>query len=187
LSAAAKTQEQVRKRKDRERKRRDRAAGGRVVEPTPERYQHGRIEYGECMDAGIKVPQDVWVRQIDRLNYQGKLTDRQRDAGERLYQDWLASGIQKASTGAYEGGSSGSKGRKGGKRPTEAMPASEPFAAYTEAMDSLPGALAVLVRSVVIDDQTPTQASDYIGRGLSRLQEGLDKLADHYGFERNAV
>jgi len=182
MAAAAKTKADARRRKQLQR------AGGRTVEPTPERWNHGKIAYGERMEAGIKVPQDLWVRQIDRLNEQGKLTDRQRDAGERLYQHWLASGIKSASTGSYEGGSSAAKGKKAGKRPTETVPATDPFVAYVRALEVLPVQLANVVRNVVVDDCTPTQAvAEEYGRGLSRLQEGLDKLADHYGFERDKI
>jgi hypothetical protein len=60
--------------------------------------------------------------------------------------------------------------------------------AYTRALEVLPAQVASVVRAVVIDDATPTQAAGELpSKGLERLQEGLDKLADHYGFERDRI
>jgi hypothetical protein len=169
-------------------KRRQRARVEKPMEPTDERKRHGKIECLETVTAGITQWQDRWVRQIDRLNEQGKLTNRMRDAGERLYQHFLASNIKSASTSPYDGAGGGSKGRKHGARPTEPTPATEPFMAYTRALEVLPAQVASVVRAVVIDDATPTQAAGELpSKGLERLQEGLDKLADHYGFERDRI
>jgi hypothetical protein len=145
---------------------------------------------GETIAAGVKQAHDQWARQIDRLNERGQITDRMRDAGEQLYQDFLASNVQKPTTGAYEGGAGGGKGRKHGKRPTEVVPHTRPFVAYTAAIEALPNNVASVTRRGVIDDEPPTNAQYAIAaqtRGLSLLQEGLDKLADHYGFDRDVI
>jgi hypothetical protein len=185
MASAAKTKHPTR---EALKKRAQRARTQQPVEPTDERKRHGKVECLETMTAGVAQWQDRWVRQIDRLNEQGKITDRMRDAGERLYQHFLASNIKSASTGAYDGAGGGSKARKHGKRPTEPTPATEPFAAYVRALEVLPAQIATVVRSVVIDDVTPTQAtSDVPSKGLERLQEGLNRLADHYGFERDKI
>jgi len=185
VTAAAKTKAPTR---EALKKRRQRARVEQPVEPTNERKRHGKVECRETITAGVAQWQDRWVRQIDRLNEQGKITDRMRDAGERLYQHFLASNIKSASTGAYDGAGGGSKGKKGGKRPTEPTPNTEPFAAYVRAFEVLPAQIASVVRSVVIDDTTPTQATSEVpSKGLARLRAGLDMLADHYGFERERI
>jgi len=183
LSAPAKTKAAKRMAKHREK-------GGHLVEPTPERYQHGRLKIGETIHAGQAVAIETHQRWIDAYNDRGQLTDRQWTAGDKLFSAWFGSGIQKPATGAYEGGSAGGQARKHGMKPVHKAPRSKPYIEAWQALDTLPYAERTVVRAVVLFDEPATRAAANAGsavRGLSLLQDGLDKLARHYGLPKEVI
>jgi hypothetical protein len=186
LSAPAKTKAKSR---NAQRQARHRAKGGSNVPPTPERYQHGHLRSGDTIRAGTAVAIEAHQRWIDAYNERGQLTDRQWTAADRLFGAWFASGIQKPCTGAYEGGSGG-QARKHGMKPVNDAPKTEPYIDAWRGLDRLPYDERTVVRAVVLFDEPATRAAANARlaiRGLSLLQDGLDRLANHYGLPREVI
>jgi len=162
---------------------------------TPARYQHHEIGWRAFSpqpgDIALKVLDQRW---IDAYNERGQLDDREWRAANYLYQRWYAAKVQRALTGGYDGGSSGAKGKKGGKRPTEVEPASEPLAEVWRALRSLPSDWKVLAQAVAIHDQPATSVRGVRDlHPITAMKYTFRALADHWhhagvsGFENDEI
>jgi hypothetical protein len=192
LSAAAKTKAEA------QRKRKYRAqakAAAKQPTITQERYQHNQIGYRAFSpqpgDIALKVLDQRW---IDAYNLRGQLTDREWRAANYLYHRWYQAKVQRALTGGYDGGSSGAKGRKGGKRPTEVEPHSEPLADVWAALRALPADWKELMQAVAIHDQPATSVRGVVNmHPIMALKAACRAVADHFhnsgvsGFERDEI
>ncbi len=79
------------------------SAGGIHADTGPkERHQHGDvIELEETMRAGLRRARNRTQTVLDRYLLRREISDRQYDAGNRLYRQWRASGSQMSVTGHY--------------------------------------------------------------------------------------
>ena len=67
-----------------------------------ERYQHGdEIELEETMQAGLRRARNRTQSVLDRYLLRRQITERQYDAGNKIYRQWRASGSQVSVTGRY--------------------------------------------------------------------------------------
>jgi hypothetical protein len=191
VSAAAKTKARGRK-NDPARAKRNRlnaSTQGQIVEPTPELAAKHDLGWTTTDRAGVQAR---WVRdqrQLDALWNRGQLTVRQKGAGLLLYREWRKAKTYSAVTAPYDGQGGGGSGRKHGARPERREAALWALNRYLRALGSLPPSIRWLVKRVSIEDYPPTVAAKWSAdhrRALAQLQDGLDKLADYYGFERGA-
>ena len=88
-------------RKHRSTKRAPAGAGPADTGPK-ERHQHGDvIELEETMQAGLRRARNRTQAIIDRYLLRRQISERQFDAGTKLYRQWRASGTQVSVTGRY--------------------------------------------------------------------------------------
>lgn len=67
-----------------------------------ERHQHGdSIELEETMQAGLRRARNRSQTILDRYLLRRQITERQYDAGNKIYRQWRASGSQVSVTGRY--------------------------------------------------------------------------------------
>lgn len=193
MSAAAKTKRKRGRTNDPARAKRNRlnaSTQGRVVEPTPEMLAKHDVGLTTTDEAGVQARYVRDQRQLDDLYNRGQLNARQKGAGLLLYREWRKAKTYSATTAPYDGQGGGGSGRKHGARPERADAALWALNRYRKALREVPPAIRGLVNRVCVDDYPPTSAALWSmdsRRALTQLQDGLDVLADYYGFERRVI
>lgn len=155
-----------------------------VLEPTPERFQHGdeieQVRESKGSKTGDARPYRAVSDQLDILGRKGLLQPRQYAAGYRLYQDWYTSAAQAPITSVLEFRIPGTKHMT--NRQAEA------FADVQKAMRAVGPAVMDIVSDVCCWNVSPAEwARKHRERGYDErhaigiLRVALDCLADHYG------
>ena len=137
----------------------------RLLEPTPELRQHHDVVGDIQTDRpGVTALRVATQRTIDRLLGQGRITQRQHDAAERLYRSWW----RKPSTRHPSPGVDLSAVRAGPADP-EALAGAQAEEAYWDAMAALTQPQQSAVRLVVIWDWAPRGRIGCLDRALTAL------------------
>lgn len=125
--------------------------------------------------AGVRVRRVETQRTLDRYLRRRQITDRQWDAGDRLYRQWRAAGREARLTGPYEPPVDHS-------RAPERVPSGT---AYRRALDKVGPRFNGVLLAVCLCDESAGTWAQRRGRsrdaGMMALQDALDALADAYG------
>ena len=156
--------------------KRRRANHQHFVEPTPERYQHGDVIQMVATDIpGVRGRRVETQTNMDRYLKHRRITQRQYDAGMRIYADWRRQGGEPRVVAAYEHRIPGS-----GDTDREVMARKR----YTDAIQAVGKRLTgVIVHVALLDHSVGDWAREHGYRaeaGMAALHLALDTLADHY-------
>ena len=152
-------------------------AGAGIDTGPRERHQHGDvIEVEETMQAGQRRARNRTQSALDRYLLRREISERQFDAGLRLYRQWRASGSQMSVTSRY--------GPRLGRSPDKSEYQIDMRRRVDRALRDVGKQLAgVLVNTCLCD----LPARDWAVRiggapqaGIVVLRLALDALADHY-------
>ena len=153
-----------------------RAAGPRGDHGSEERYRHGdviRIEPGEA--AGVEVRRVLTQSALDRYFAREQISQRQFDAGQKLYRLWRASGGGQRVTASY------------GPRVQGARELTDAQAALRNDVNGVlrrMGPLAAILVHVCLCDEAARDWAHARGdapqAGIVVLRLALDALADHW-------
>lgn len=157
-------------------KRRTKPSHQHFIEPTPERWQHGDVIQMVATDLpGVRAPRVETQTNLDRYLKHRRITQRQYDAGSRIYADWRRQGGEPRVVAAYE------HRIPGGQDADREIRARE---RYREAMQSVGKRLSgVIVHVALLDHSVGDWARGHGYRaeaGMAALHLALDTLADHY-------
>ena len=142
-----------------------------------ERHRHGDvIDLEETMQAGVRRARNRTQNVLDRYLLRREISERQFDAGTRLYRQWRASGSQLSVTGRY--------GPRLGSSPEKSEFQMDMRRRVDLALRDVGKQLsAVLVHACLCDLPARDWATRIGGApqaGIVVLRLGLDALADHY-------
>lgn len=142
-----------------------------------ERHQHGdAIELEETIHAGVRRARNRSQTILDRYLLRRQISERQYDAGNRIYRQWRAAGSQISVTGRY--------GPRLGHSPEKSEHQIDMRRRVDLALRDVGSQLSAVVVHVCLCD---LPARDWAVRtggapqaGIVVLRLALDALADHY-------
>lgn len=142
-----------------------------------ERHQHGdAIELEETIQAGVRRARNRTQTVLDRYLLRRQITQRQYDAGSKIYRQWRASGSQASVTGRY--------GPRLGHSPERSEHQIDMRRRVDRALRDVGSQLSAVAVHVCLCD---LPARDWAIRaggapqaGIVVLRLALDALADHY-------
>lgn len=142
-----------------------------------ERYQHGDvIDLEETIQAGLRRARNRTQTVLDRYLLRREISERQYDAGNKLYRQWRASGSQVSVTGRY--------GPRLGHSPERSEFQIDMRRRVDAALRDVGKQLSAVLVHVCLCD---LPARDWAIRsggapqaGIVVLRLALDALADHY-------
>lgn len=151
-------------------------AGGADIGPA-ERHRHGdTIELEETMQAGVRRARNRTQTALDRYLLRREISERQYDAGGRLYRQWRASGSQVSVTGRY--------GPRLGHSPEKSEFQIDMRRRVDRALADVGRQLAAVLVHVCLCDLPArawvVRAGGAPQAGIVVLRLALDALADHY-------
>jgi hypothetical protein len=149
---------------------------GKPDEGPAERYQHGDIIRSEPTErAGITCRRVMTQSMLDRYAARNQITQRQFDAGQRLYRMWRAAGGEQRVTAFYTVRVQG--------QPDISDREAELRHRVTQLLRDM-GALSGILVHVCLCDAAArdwaTARGDAAQAGLAILRLALDGLADHW-------
>lgn len=153
-----------------------------------ERHQHGdAIELEETMQAGARRARNRSQTILDRYLLRGQISNRQYDAGSKIYRQWRASGSQMSVTGRY--------GPRLGHSPEKSDHQIDMRHRVDMAFKNVGSQLSAVLVHVCLCDLPARDWALAIGgapqAGIVVLRLALDALADHYEksrrFDQSAV
>ncbi len=153
------------------------ASGARADTGPKERHQHGDvIELEETMQAGLRRARNRTQVALDRYLIRREISERQYDAGSKLYRQWRASGSQLSVTGRY--------GPRLGRSEEKSEFQIDMRRRVDRALRDVGSQLSAVLVHVCLCD---LPARDWAVRaggapqaGIVVLRLALDALADHY-------
>lgn len=162
------------KRHDKKRQTRDAAQAD--TGPS-ERYQHGdAIEIEETIQAGLRRARNRSQTILDRYLLRRQISDRQYDAGNKIYRQWRASGSQASVTARY--------GPRLGHSPEKSDHQIDMRHRVDMALRDVGSQLSAVLIHVCLCDLPARDWAIAIGgapqAGIVVLRLALDALADHY-------
>ena len=142
-----------------------------------ERYQHGdAIEIEETIQAGLRRARNRSQTILDRYLLRRQISDRQYDAGNKIYRQWRASGSQASVTGRY--------GPRLGHSPEKSDHQIDMRHRVDMALRDVGSQLSAVLIHVCLCDLPARDWAITIGgapqAGIVVLRLALDALADHY-------
>ena len=142
-----------------------------------ERHQHGdAIELEETMQAGLRRARNHSQTALDRYFIRRQITERQYDAGNKIYRQWRASGSQVSVTGRY--------GPRLGHSPEKSEYQIDMRRRVDLAMRETGTQLSAVLVHVCLCDLPARDWAVSVGgapqAGIVVLRLALDALADHY-------
>ena len=142
-----------------------------------ERYQHGdAIELEETIQAGMRRARNRSQTILDRYLLRRQISDRQYDAGNKIYRQWRASGSQTSVTGRY--------GPRLGHSPEKSDHQIDMRHRVDMALRDVGSQLSAVLIHVCLCDLPARDWALSIGgapqAGIVVLRLALDALADHY-------
>jgi len=142
-----------------------------------ERHHHGdAIELEETIQAGIRRARNRSQTVLDRYLLRRQITERQYDAGNKIYRQWRASGSQVSVTGRYR--------PRLGHSPENNEHQIDRRCRVDRAMRDVGSQLSAVVVHVCLCDLPARDWAISAGgapqAGIVVLRLALDALADHY-------
>lgn len=148
-----------------------------------ERHQHGdAIELEETIQAGQRRARNRSQTILDRYLLRRQITERQYDAGNKIYRQWRAAGSQVSVTGRY--------GPRLGHSPEKSEYQIDMRHRVNLAMRDVGSQLSAVVVHVCLCDLPARDWAISAGgapqAGIVVLRLALDALADHYEKSKKA-
>lgn len=142
-----------------------------------ERHQHGdTIELEETIHAGLRRARNRSQTILDRYLLRRQISERQYDAGNKIYRQWRASGSQVSVTGRY--------GPRLGHSPEKSEHQIDMRHRVDLALRDVESQLSAILVHVCLCDLPARDWAIGIGgapqAGIVVLRLALDALADHY-------
>ena len=142
-----------------------------------ERHQHGdAIELEETIQAGLRRARNRSQTILDRYLLRRQISERQYDAGNKIYRQWRASGSQASVTGRY--------GPRLGHSPEKSEHQIDMRHRVDMALRDVGSQLSAVLVHVCLCDLPARDWAIAIGgapqAGIVVLRLALDALADHY-------
>lgn len=142
-----------------------------------ERHQHRDvIELEETMQAGLRRARNRTQTSLDRYLLRRQISERQYDAGSKIYRQWRASGSQVSVTGRY--------GPRLGHSPEKSEYQIDMRRRVDAALRDVGAQLSAVLVHVCLCDLPAREWAIGAGgapqAGIVVLRLALDALADHY-------